>query len=199
MKKIVLVVLLISVGIIANSQAKVEVGVKGGLNLASLSQDKATGVDLSSKTGYHFGAYGLVKVAMLGIQPEILYSTKGTDVSVSGVANDFSQEFVYLDIPIIVKYYLVAGLNLQAGPQFGKLLSVNGKYYDGTNTAKLSKSSFEDSDLSVALGAGFDAPFGLNIAARYVIGVSDTSVGAGDSKNRTFQLSIGYSLIKVGR
>lgn len=197
MKKIAFIVLFSVAGFVALSQAKVEVGLKGGLNLASISQDKTTGVDLSSKTGYHFGAYGLVKVLSFGIQPEILYSTAGTNVTVSSVGQDFSQDLVYLNIPVMVKFYLPLGFNLQAGPQFGQLMSVSGKDASGN---KLTSSSYKDADTSIAVGAGLDAPFGLNVAARYIIGLSDISAGtgSGDSKNRTFQLSVGFKLFGVG-
>ncbi len=197
MKKLAFLILFSAAGIVALSQAKVEVGLKGGLNLASISQDKTTGVDMSSKTGYHFGAYGLVKVLSFGIQPEILYSTAGTNMSVQTIGQDFSQDLVYLNIPVMIKFYLPLGFNLQAGPQFGQLMSVSGKDSNGN---KLTKTSYKDADTSIVAGFGLDAPFGLNVAARYIVGLSDISAGtgSGDSKNRTFQLSIGFKLFGVG-
>lgn len=182
---------LVSVTVLA--QAKVEVGLKGGLNMSSISSDQKA-VDFSNKTGYHFGAYGLIKVLSFGIQPEILYSTKGADVSAQNAA-DFSQDFTYVDIPIMFKLYTVAGLNVQAGPQFGMLVSAGGKDDNGD---KIDKSDFKDSDISAAFGLGWDAPFGLSLTARYVMGLSDINPN-GDSKNRTFQLSVGYKLFGLGK
>lgn len=194
MKKLIILSLSLLISSIAFSQVKAELGLKGGLNLASISSDNKA-VDISNKTGYHFGGYVLVKALSFGIQPEILYSTRGTSISVKGAANDFSQDYTYLDIPVMFKLYTVAGLNVQAGPQFGMLLSTSGKDAFGN---KVSKSDFKDSDISAAFGLGWDAPFGLNLTARYVLGLSDVSSG-GDSKNRTFQLSVGYKLIGFGK
>ena len=63
------------------------------------------------------------------------------------------------------------------------------------------KDGLKNSDLSAALGAGWDAPFGLQFTARYVIGLSDNNDGISneDIKNKTFQLSIGYTLFKLGK
>lgn len=194
MKKLIIFTLLLCTSSIVFSQVKAELGLKGGLNLASISSDN-NAVDLSNKTGYHFGAYALFKALSFGIQPEILYSTRGTNVSLAGVSNSFSQDYTYLDIPVMFKLYTIAGLNVQAGPQFGMLLSTSGKDASGN---KITKSDFRDSDLSAAFGLGWDAPFGLNLTARYVLGISEISANS-DSKNRTFQLSIGYKLVGFGK
>ncbi|WP_258104301.1 porin family protein [Marinoscillum sp. MHG1-6] len=196
MKKFLILISLLSITLVSYSQAKVELGLKGGLNMAKISSDESA-VDLSNKTGYHFGVYGLIKVASIGIQPEILYSTKGTEVSVASLSQDFSQEYSYLDIPVMLKLYTIAGLNVQAGPQFGMLLSTSGKNPDGTS---ISKSDFKDSDVSAAFGLGWDAPFGLNVTARYILGLSDiSSDGTTENKNRMFQLSLGYKLFGLGK
>ncbi len=194
MKRITIIAAFLFASSFAFGQAKVELGLKGGLNLASLSTDQS-GVDFNNKTGYHFGGYGLIKILSFGIQPEILYSTRGSELKVQNVAGTLSQDYSYVDIPIMFKLYTVAGLNVQAGPQFGMLLSTSGKNADGS---KLSKSDFEDSDLSAAFGLGWDAPFGLNLTARYVLGLTDVSI-VNSNKNRTFQLSVGYKLVGFGK
>jgi hypothetical protein len=90
---------------------------------------------------------------------------------------------------------------VQAGPQFGTLVSAKGEVPDGNGgTTKIDKNSYKNSDLSAAFGFGWDAPLGINITARYVVGLSDISVAsATDTKNRMFQLGIGYKFIKIGR
>ncbi len=201
MKKISLFLAVMAVSLVGFSQAKVAIGLKGGLNIANIDRNDI-GATYNSTTGYHFGAYGLIKVLNIGIQPEVLYSVRGTEVSISGLSQDLSQDFVYLDIPILLKFYLPLGINLQAGPQFGLLMSVDGEVSDGSGgTTTISKDSYKDADMSAAFGLGWDAPFGLNLSARYVLGLSDVNnlAGVGETKNRTFQLAIGYKLFGVGR
>jgi len=181
MKKIVLSMLMLTIVTCAYSQAKFELGLKGGLNLASLSSDDDN-VD-SNVTAYHAGAYGLIKIAKFGIQPEALFSKRGGDAVDLG----------YLDIPVMVKYYIAGGLNLQAGPQFGVLL--NAEDEDGNDVSDCIKGS----DISAAVGAGLDLPMGLNLTARYIIGISDVNDGGAEEiTNNTFQFSVGYSLFKLG-
>ncbi len=193
MKKFIITGILAIAMVSAYSQAKFELGLKGGLNLANLSTDAQGSYD--SRTGYHIGAYSLIKVASIGIQPELLFSAQGTEFS--DVSAEWSQDMKYFLVPVMVKFYLPLGLNLQAGPQFGIL--TDAKIDDGTTTEDI-KNQFKDSDVSAVLGAGWDLPFGLNIAARYLIGINDISISEdNDSKNRVFQVSVGFRLFKVGK
>ncbi|MGE0588137.1 MAG: outer membrane beta-barrel protein, partial [Cyclobacteriaceae bacterium] len=107
----------------------------------------------------------------------------------------------YINIPIILKLYLVAGLNLQAGPQFGFTTTSEIKETIGgvSTTTDIKDELNKKSDTSIALGAGWDLPFGLTIDARYNIGVSDFSYSGVDFKNKVIQVSLGYKLIKLGK
>ena len=49
----------------------------------------------------------------VGIQADLLYSQQGAEFD----AGEF--DLSYVNIPVVLKYYLVQGLNIQAGPQFG--------------------------------------------------------------------------------
>ena len=205
MKKLFFTISLILLGLVSFSQAKVELGLKGGLNLANINTEEPS-TNFENATGYHGGLYLLVKAATFGVQPEILYSTRGAkgDVTIGGVAEDFQQDFVYLDIPVMAKLYLPLGLNLQAGPQFGLLMSADGTtadYDDDGSPDPITKDSYKNADLSAVLGAGWDAPFGLRFSARYIIGLNDINDFSGAqeaAKNRTFQVSLGFRLFKVG-
>lgn len=164
----------------AHAQAKVEIGLKGGVNMNDLSGDTGDNI-----TSYHGGAYGLIKIAKFGIQPEALFSKRGSE----------DVDLTYLDVPVMFKMYLVGGVNLQAGPQFGINLSAEND--QGDDLSDLLKSS----DFGVAVGAGADLPMGLNITARYIIGLSDIGDDASiteDIKSNTFQFSVGYRLFKLG-
>ena len=112
--------------------------------------------------------------------------------------NDVEVDFSYLTIPVMAKIYLLQGLNVQVGPQFGVLLSSETK--SGTVTIDNTEDALKSSDISVGIGAGFDMPFGLDIHARYYIGLTDNADqdGAAELKTNTFQVSLGYALFKKG-
>lgn len=177
------------------SQGKLQVGLKGGLNLSTINMDEPE-ANYKSATGLHFGLYTMARAGNIAFQPEVLYSIRGTEVNYGNLRTDFQQEFVYLDIPVMFKLFLLAGVNLQVGPQFGILLSADGEVHDPETgiTTSIERDSYKAADLSAAFGAGWDAPFGVNFAARYILGLTDVNSGSEEATNRTFQLSVGIKL-----
>jgi len=179
----------------ASSQVQVAVGVKGGPNFTKLDVNSSLADNYEGRTGFHGGAFALIKLTKLAIQPEVIFSRQGSELDVRSV------EFDYLNIPVMLKLYLAAGLNLQIGPQFGflnktagELLDINGDPIDAA------KSLFKKSDLSLAAGAGWDLPFGLIVEARYNLGLAaiQNNPQLDATKNQVFQVSVGYKLFKIG-
>jgi len=200
-KTTLLVVLLIAgASQLASAQAQFAVGIKGGLNFANVDVSKSAGANYDNRTGYHAGAFALIKVGFIGIQPELIFSKQGSKYTIS--ATNYDANYDYINIPVMAKFYLPLGLNLQAGPQFGFLSKAEVKQTAGSVKQTYDvKDASKSSDIAIGLGAGWDLPFGLTIDARYNLGISkinDTS-GSGDVKNRVFQVSVGYKLFKFGK
>jgi hypothetical protein len=192
MKKIIITSFFLLATMYTFAQAQLAIGVKAGPNFAKLDGTSAEGT-FKNRTGYHFGAFALIKLTKIGIQPEILFSQQGSKIKTD--QGDFDANFSYINIPVIIKLYTVAGINLQAGPQFGFLSRAE---IDDTNV----KESVKNSDVSLALGAGWDLPFGLTLDARYNLGLS--KINENDPtfdkiKNQVWQVSVGYKLIKLGK
>jgi len=201
MKK--LLILIFFVGAVQSGMAQeIAIGIKGGLNFANINPSQSAGVNYDNRTGYHFGAFTLFKLSKIGIQPEVLFSKQGTKYTFSTTSTDAN--FDYINIPVILKIYLVAGINLQVGPQIGFVSGGDVKTTDkisGITTTQSAKDFVKGSDTSVALGAGWDLPFGLNIDARYNLGVSSNAINGSTTtfKNQVFQISAGFKLIKLGK
>lgn len=193
--------MLMSTGVFAQTQFAV--GIKAGPNFASLNRDESPGENYKNRTGFHAGAFALIKLTKIGIQPEVVFSQQGSTFKYSG-SPDLKSNFSYVNIPIMIKLYTIAGINIQAGPQFGILTSAKQEDYNVT-TGKITEDNIKDdmkkSDVSLALGLGWDLPFGLSIDGRYNWGLSDINSGASASsiKNQVWQFSIGYKLIKLGK
>jgi hypothetical protein len=186
--------------IMSYGQAEVAIGIKGGLNFANINPSQSAGANYDNRTGYHFGAFTLFKLSKIGIQPEVLFSKQGTKYTAS--TGNFDANFDYINIPVILKIYLAAGLNLQVGPQIGFVSGGDVKTtVSGVTTTQSAKDFVNGSDTSVALGAGWDLPFGLNIDARYNLGVSNNAIKGSTTtfKNQVFQISAGFKLIKLGK
>jgi opacity protein-like surface antigen len=207
-KKVLLAAAMIAgISLPAAAQVQFAVGIKAGPNFANINTDASAGENYKNRTGFHGGAFVLIKATKIGVQPEVIFSQQGSTVEVN--SQNFESNFSYVNIPIIIKLYTVAGINLQAGPQFGFITSAETPVEDQLNPGSYKVEDVKDkmnkSDITAALGVGWDLPFGLTIDARYNLGLSKIFKEApntqqtNDAKNQVFQVSLGYKLIKLGK
>lgn len=183
--KTILIVLLVGINYSIAVAQNVNFGIKGGLNLSSLTGDVS---DLDSRTSFHFGAIAEIEISeTFSIQPEVLFSSQGAKDS------QFDEELRlnYLNLPIMAKYFAASGLSIEAGPQIGVLLSAKSEF-DGEEEDV--EEAFNDLDLGVNFGLGYKLENGINFALRYTVGISNV-LDEGDEfkvRNGVFQLSVGY-------
>ena len=188
---------LLSAGAMAQ---EVAIGIKAGPNFAKLDASSSIADNFSNRTGWHGGAFVLFRGERVGFQPEIVFSQQGSKFDYSG-RPDLKSNFSYVNIPLIVKLYTVAGLNLQVGPQIGFLTKAEWETPTGTEDVK---NQLKNTDFSLGLGVGWDLPFGLTIDARYNLGLTDNvdNAGSGASvtelKNQVIQVSAGFKLFRFG-
>jgi len=181
MKKLIIAVITLCIGTTAFSQ-EIDLGIKAGANFANITDVD----DFSSKTGFQAGIFAGIKFTdKVGIQADLLYSQQGAEFD----AGDF--DLTYVNVPVVLKYYLVQGLNVQAGPQFGfivddKISTVFGDIEESIEAEK--------TDVSGIVGAGYDFPFGVRVDARYNFGLTKVVEGS-DSKNSVFSVALGYSFL----
>jgi opacity protein-like surface antigen len=207
MKKIILSSLLALVFGFTYAQ-KTEFGVKGGLNSSNFSGDTG-GIDFKSRIGFNVGAFAAIKLSeKITLQPEILYSTQGAKaVNVSQFydgalyTGDVKFNLSYINVPVMIKYYVADKFNLEAGPQIGFLTSAKtSTKLDGFNQTVDDdiKDSFESVDFGLNFGVGYDITEKVSVGIRYNLGLSNIfkTVEGDDSKtqNSVFSLSVGYKL-----
>jgi hypothetical protein len=203
MKKLFLIAILAATVSVASAQVQVAIGLKAGPNFSSINTTATAGENYKNRTGFHGGAFINVKMTKIAIQPEILFSQQGSTVKID--SKNYDQNFSYINVPIIVKLYLAAGLNLQVGPQFGFVSLAEAPTKDqltGTWSVQDVKDQAKKYDLSAAFGAGWDLPFGLTVDARYNLGLSKIygkSSPNPDQKNQVIQVSLGYKIFKFGK
>lgn len=201
MKKIILAVAAIFLTTGAFAQ-HFEYGAKTGLNLATLTKMD----DFNFRPGVYAGAFvEFVINDRIGVQAEFVYSMQGARNSnmsapmeaTFAVDNDatLTYKLDYLTLPLLAKIYVFKGLSVDLGPQFGYMISAKqtdeiGNYsytynfYDENETLK-------KFDVSAAMGLSYKLPFGLDISARYNLGL--TKIGEDDDfKNSVIQFGVGY-------
>ncbi len=186
-------------------------GVKGGMNVSSLSEDASLS-DQGSKIGFNAGVFMNAPIAEnFSIQPEVLYNdlgskvTRSTTVLGNTYSADYSRNLGYISVPVMFQYNATPGFYLEAGPQFGFLVSANDKFKSSTNGSTnnsnivaLDKDNFNTFDFGIGLGAGYYFTPSLGLTARYTAGLSDIiKDNSGDSvKNNVFQVGLAYKFGK---
>ena len=207
-KSIATIPILIAATSLAMGQVETSNGVKAGLNLATVGGSGANS-SVSMTTQYAVGVFEEFKLPLgFSIEPEVFYSVKGFSEEVSGNIFDASftisakQTSGYLDIPVLVKYYLpnsAAKFNIYAGPAIGFLLSSKvTAEANGTSNETDIKDQTSGTDFGVVLGAGIAFPLGAvdaTVEARYDLGLTtlDKS-GKSSVYNRVLAVLVGVSL-----
>lgn len=181
MKQTLLLAAITVLGFTNFNAQKLNFGIKGGLNFASVSGDSSSEKDVV--TSFNFGLLSEIPVSgKFSFQPELMYSGQGYSFNNNTIA------LSYLNIPLMGKYYLTKGLSVEAGPQIGFLLAAKNEKTDVKN-------SFNTFDFGVNLGLGYKLDNGLNFGVRYNQGLTDINNIKNSSiknKNSVFQLSVGY-------
>lgn len=183
MKKIMLTALAVMSFVFANAQ-EIKFGVKGGVNFANLEQD-ANG---SSLTGFNAGGFAEIKLSeKFTLQPEVLYSTQGSDFSEDGYSDKL--KLSYLNVPVMAKFYVIQKLNVEVGPQIGFLLSAK-------ETGENVKEFFKSVDFGLNAGIGYDFTKNIFAGIRYYRGllniVHNTDGDDIKAVNSVFSISAGY-------
>lgn len=181
MKKLILVCMVCLIGGTVSAQG-LDLGLKVGANFANISD--ATGG--SSKTGFVVGAFAGAKLGdKMGIQADLLYSQQGAAFKPGDI------DLSYVNIPVVLKYFVTESIHVHAGPQFGF------KIDDNLKSDIIEAESF---DLAGVAGVGLDLPLGIRADARYNFGLtdifksSDANIKA-PGKNAVFTVSVGYSFL----
>ena len=195
MKKTLFVVLITLFAGMAKAQ--VAFGLKAGLNLTKLDV-KDPEVSYESRTGYHAGVFLRGRFDKIGIQPELLLFTQNGDLQ-SSVFGTAREKFTYVSIPVILKFYPIGGLNIQAGPQFGFLVDGEREYdsFLGSGSQDITD-YYKKSDVSISAGGGYDFGFGLGLDVRYNVGIKDiNNVANGEeARSRIFLISVAWNFLR---
>lgn len=181
-----------------SNSSDINFGLKGGLNFTMIAGDDTEEFD--GRMAFHAGVVAEFQISeKFSFQPELLYSSQGDKMTSEGMDVDFKLD--YLNIPLLAKYYVAEGFSLEAGPQFGFLLS--SKVEAGGVSIDI-KDMMKGIDFGVDFGVGYKLENGLNFAARYNLGLSNIvendgailgeTISSDNTKNHNevFQLSVGY-------
>ena len=169
-------------------------GIKGGVNFASITGDDFDSPD--SRTSFHVGVLAEFPLTeMFSLQAEALYSGQGfesdLDGEIFGGEGKVEYQLDYINVPVLAKVYILDGLSIEAGPQFGFKVNEEIDANANSDDGDLNLDEAEDFDFGVAAGVTFETPMGLFATGRYTQGFTDI-VNNRDIKNSVFQIGVGY-------
>ena len=192
-------------------------GIKGGMNVSSLSKDSGLS-DQKSKIGFNGGVFVNAPLGSdFSIQPELLYTQYGDKSSATGqtvvegstvLTNQTVSNATHLDyiaLPIMVQYNVTPSFYLEAGPEFGLNVNASNKTKNETSGNTLAQSgNYNDQinkfNLGIGAGAGYYFTPMFGITARYVAGVTDIAKnrpsGSSSVRNNVFQVGLAYKFGK---
>lgn len=181
--------LFIFIGTTVKAQESVLFGAKAGVNFTNMNSDSFS--ESNTMTGLNLGLLAEITLTnKFSLQPEVLYSTHGTDADILQYGGGpISREYIleYIQVPVLAKLFLTESLSLEAGPSFNFL--VNGKL-DGEESDF--GSSFE---FGGALGASYKFGGSFFGSVRYMHGITDAFDGDNYDYNKTnygFQVGVGF-------
>lgn len=178
--------------------AQWSIGGKAGANWATVRypknilNDKASfipGGQAGVTITYQFNTY-------LDMQLELLYASHGykdntlyfNDEQGNTMYKGYSCRIHYIDIPLLVKFFPVAGFNIQVGPQLGIGYALSSSW-KGVEAFQQP----EGAELGVVFGLGYEFDFGIFVDARYTLGLTRSIKGAENGyEGRNIAFSVGY-------
>ena len=181
---------------IGQVSAQVRLGVKGGLNIASVHFSTDV-LQSDNVTGFQIGPMieGSLPLVGLGFDAAILYTQKGLETkTVSGEKTSLKND--YIDVPVNLKWKLglpVMKVYLAAGPYVGfrvggnKIWELPGSMVDQVKTKSFSA--------GLNFGAGVELISHLQVGLNYGLGLTNNysmeslSLTKSDGKNRGWSVT----------
>ena len=172
-------------------QAQIKMGVRGGLNASNISFKNLP--ERSEKFGYHIGLFADVPIvpSFFSLQPEVSFSTKGTEFEYLGDKKSLSMNSVDLFLPIAFK---LSTVDLSVGPFVSYL--INKPVFTQYSDNSIVMNGFKKMDAGLTAGLAFNFSKML-LGFRYNQGLMDVTndnlrAVIGSGKNAVAQVSLGY-------
>ena len=175
-------------------------GFKGGLNFSNFYVDNVD--DSNMLTGFNAGLYAKFPITnSIAIQPEINYTTKGSEqIYDNGVVQGTSKFNInYIEVPVLLVANITDNFNVHVGPYAAYMVSGKTKNDSnfGSSESELDTDDFNKFDAGISGGLGIDLDV-VNFGVRYNYGLTkigkDNSFTSSDAKNSVFNVYVGLRL-----
>ena len=211
MKKFMLLLVVLASLPVANLSSKSDIGIIGGLNLASAKLEPSDDFDVDNISTLNIGLFTHIKFNKnVGLQITPMYMEKGVKARADFNFLEFSEFRVdFFEIPVLARVTLLEGpIQPYAvfGPSIGFKLSATGSGSNGSDESDIS-GELQNVDFSIVAGAGLQldadkiAFFGQ---VTYMHGIKnlDNSDGFFDFTEEIYSRNIGINvglLVHLGK
>lgn len=197
MRRQILLLIVFLLAVISNQaqEKRFSFGLKGGINYASYSTPNAFVDVYKGKLGFFVGGFATIGLTeKFKIQPELLFAMQGArfvikDIEIREGAEEgpkigdlkknINESTIVL--PIMGQYHINEKVYLEAGPQFGFILSTNEKIItsptDNPNFNAPSTTDPDTFDAGLAIGVGYRFMPILALKMRYYYGLLKRDYG----------------------
>jgi len=185
-----------------DNRNKFAFGIKAGVNLSNVYDEKGEDFVAKNKFGLVTGAFLIIPIGkIVGLQPEVLYAQKGFKSSGTFLGSNYelTRKTEFIDVPILVAIKPIEYITLLFGPQFSFLLKQTDTFTGGTITATQIE-EFDNSNLRKNI-FGLTGGTDINID-HFIVGLRlgwdvKNNDGEGNSttpryKNMWYQATVGY-------
>ncbi len=179
-----------TVAMAQNWSQDLQFGIKGGVNFATVTGDYFD--DPDHRTSFNAGLVLEAPIAdRISLQPEVFYSGQGFDITDEPDQRDAEFQLDYIQVPVLLKVYVIEGLNIQVGPQFGFKVNEEIDFDPNSDGGDFDTDAIEDFDMQIATGLEYKFQNNFFIQGRYTYGFSDIIKDV-DIHNSVFSVNIGY-------
>jgi hypothetical protein len=198
MKKLILTLITITAAFtFASAQVipSFQLGIKGGVNFASLSSSAGSTFSTSNRAGYLGGLWARVGALGFNFQPE-LYVT-GKNVQITDNGTEVKAKFTSIDVPLLFGGKIGAfgfGGRFYTGPLVS--FAINKSQSFGTAIGNATSLDYKDQNYAWVFGAGIDIK-NISVDLRYEAGLSKQTYGSSQTKVSLFNLSLAIPLLKI--
>lgn len=199
MKKTLVIIAVACIAFAMPTQAQVKFGLKGGVNLSSVSMDGDLESNLSNQTGFYVGPTLKLTVPLVGLSVDASALFDQRSAEIKGTNETIKSQT--LQVPINLRYGVglssIANVFVFAGPQFGFNIGDKKKVWEDAEGWRL-----KESNISGNVGVGATVGGHLQITANYNFQISkagevvyETANGKeeiGKMKFNTWQIGLAY-------
>lgn len=169
-------------------------GLRGGVNFANITTNDDLGSP-DSRTNFYAGLVAELPLQeRFSLQGEVFYSGQGFERDIPLVANEkiaYTNKADYIQVPLLAKFYIVEGLSIAAGPQFGFKINEKVEYDSSAVVGSIETDDIQTFDFQGTGGLEYKFDNGLFIQGRYTYGFSDL-LKNNDIHTSVFSAGLGY-------